>query len=62
MRYVIGNNVFRKASDVKECILDCVGEKYFKRMIDEKYGEIKIFDAYYKASDIIYDEIKGLLK
>lgn len=54
MRYVVNNNVFRKDSDVKEHILNCVGDEYFKRMIDEKYGEIKIFDAYYKASDIIY--------
>lgn len=50
MRYVIGNNVFCKASDAKEHILNCVGEKYFRRMIDEKYGEIKFFDRCYKAS------------
>ena len=54
MRYVVGNNVFLKASDVKEYIFNCVGEKYFKRMIDEKYGEIKIFDLCYKASDVFY--------
>ena len=54
MRYVIGSNVFRKASDVKEYILNCVGEKYFKRMIDEKYGEIKFFDCCYKASYVFY--------
>lgn len=54
MRYVVNNYVFCKASDVKEYILNCVGEKYFKRMIDEKYGEIKIFDLCYKASDVFY--------
>lgn len=50
MRYVVNDNVFRKASDAKEYILNCVGEKYFKKMIDEKYGEIKFFDRCYKAS------------
>lgn len=62
MRYVINNNVFCKASDAKEYILNYVGEKYFKRMIDEEYGEIKIFNAYYKASDIIYTMQKWAYK
>lgn len=54
MRYVVNDHVFCKTSDVKEYILNRVGDVYFKKMIDQKYGEIKIFNRCYKASYIFY--------
>lgn len=53
MRYVVNNNVFRTPQDVKIYILKCSGDKYFKEMLNEKYGQIEICEKNYLASDIL---------
>lgn len=53
MKYVVNNNVFKTPQDVKIYILKYSGDKYFKEMLNEKYGQIKICEKNYLASDIL---------
>ena len=53
MRYVINNNVFKTPHDVRVYIVDHSGEKYFKEMLNEKYGHIEICGKNYLASHIL---------
>ena len=53
MRYVIYNNVFKTPHDVKIYILEHSGDRYFKEMLNEKYGQIAICGKNYQASHIL---------
>lgn len=54
MIYIVNNNVFRTPHDVRDYIVDHLGDTYFKKMINEKYGQIEICGENYLASDILY--------
>lgn len=52
MKYVVNNNVFETPNDVRVYILYHSKDKYFEKMLNEKYRQIEICGRNYLASTI----------